>query len=437
LSDFADGGRTKELVIPSLCLIILKTAERNGFQLMRIFNKKMPKTVWALGLVSLFMDTSSEMVHGLMPVFLVLGLGASYAMVGLIEGTGEALALILKVISGPLSDWWGKRKPLVILGYSMGAISKPLFAIAPTPILVLGARLFDRTGKGIRCAPRDALVADVAPPELRGEAFGLRQSLDTVGAFLGPLLAILFMSLTGGNYRFVFWLAVIPGLLSVLVLVLGVNEPEVQKAQRQKRVSWGAIREFRAAFWIVVIAGAAFQLARFSEAFLILRAQSVGISLSLAPAVLVVMNIVYAVAAYPIGWLSDRIRREWLLLAGVLVLILADSILGLGTTLTHVFLGIGLWGLHMGLTQGVLAALVADCSPEGLRGTAYGLFNLLSAVALFLASGIAGVLWDQYGPMVPFITSAAFAVVGVVVFGIATGLARASTSSKGSAPILK
>lgn len=245
------------------------------------------------------------------------------------------------------------------------------------------------------------------------------------------------MSLTGGNYRFVFWLAVIPGILSVLVLVFSVNEPDVRQAQGRKRLSWGAIREFRAAFWIVVVAGAAFQLARFSEAFLILRAQNVGLSLSLAPAVLVAMNIVYAMAAYPIGWLSDRIRREWLLLAGFLLLIIADFILGLGTNLSHVFLGIVLWGLHMGFTQGVLAALVADSSPEGLRGTAYGIFNLLSAVALFLASGIAGILWDQYGPMVTFMTSAAFAVFGIAVFGIANGLARASTSSKGSAPILK
>lgn len=379
----------------------------------------MPKTIWALGFVSLLMDTSSEIVHGLLPVFLITVLGASYSMVGLIEGVGEASALIIKVFSGPLSDWWGKRKPLVLLGYSMGAISKPLFAIAPTPMLILGARLFDRTGKGIRGAPRDALVADTAPPELRGEAFGLRQSLDTVGAFLGPLIAILLMSLTHGNFRLIFWIAVIPGVLAVVVLIYGVKEPEAKPSFAQKRISWSAIREFRSVFWVVVVAGAIFQLARFSEAFLILRAQNLGLSLALAPAILVAMNIIYSVSAYPIGWLSDRIRREWLLLAGIVVLILSDLTLGFGSNLTHVFAGVILWGLHMGLTQGILAALVADTSPPSMRGTAYGLFNLFSAVALLLASGIAGVLWDKFGPKTTFITSAAFAVAGIIVLGLA------------------
>ncbi len=391
---------------------------------MKLFNKNMPKTIWALGFVSLLMDTSSEMVHGLLPVFLISVLGASYTMVGLIEGVGEASSLIIKVFSGPLSDWWGKRKPLVLLGYSMGAISKPLFAIAPTPLLVLGARIFDRTGKGIRGAPRDALVADTAPPELRGEAFGLRQSLDTVGAFLGPLLAILLMSLTNGNYRLIFWLAVIPGVLSVIVLIFGVKEPEEKQAQNQKRLSWSSVREFKFVFWIVVIAGAIFQLARFSEAFLILRAQNLGLSLSLAPVILVAMNIVYSVSAYPIGWLSDRIRREWLLLAGILVLIVSDLILGFGNSLTHVFAGVILWGLHMGLTQGILAALVADTSPQALRGTAYGIFNLFSALALLLASGIAGVLWDRFGPQTTFLTSAIFALSGMIILGLAYTIKR-------------
>lgn len=365
------------------------------------------------------MDTSSEIVHGLLPVFLISMLGTSYSMVGLIEGVGEASALVVKVFSGPLSDWWGKRKPLVILGYSMGAISKPLFALAPTSLLVFGARVFDRTGKGIRGAPRDALVADTAPPELRGEAFGLRQSLDTVGAFLGPLFAILLMSLTNGNYRLIFWLATIPGVLSVVVLIFGVKESEIKQTQEKKRLSWGSIREFRFVFWIVVIAGAIFQLARFSEAFLILRAQNQGLSLSLVPAILVAMNVVYSLSAYPIGWLSDRLRREWLLLSGIIVLILSDLVLGFGTNLTHVFVGVLLWGLHLGLTQGVLAALVADTSPQSLRGTAYGLFNLFSALALLLASGIAGILWDKFGPQATFATSAAFAFTGVIVLGLA------------------
>lgn len=376
--------------------------------------EKMPGTIWALGLVSLFMDTSSEIVHGLLPVFLVSVLGANYAMIGLIEGAGEATALLLKLFSGPLSDWLGKRKPLVFLGYAMGTLSKPIFALASTPMFVLGARLFDRAGKGIRGAPRDALVADAAPPELRGRAFGLRQSLDTVGAFLGPLIAIFLMSVLGGNYRLIFWLAVIPGVLSVTVLVLGVKEPEVKSSTTgNRKISWGLIRNFDFSFWIVVFVGGLFQLARFSEAFLILRAQSLGLALSYAPAVLVVMNVVYAISSYPVGWISDRVQREWLLLGGFAILIFADVVLGFGNSLTHTFIGIILWGLHMGFTQGVLAALVADTGPAEYRGTAYGIFNLVSAFALLIASVVAGVLWDSHGPKITFLTSGTFALVGL------------------------
>ncbi len=378
--------------------------------------RRMPRTIWALGIVSLLMDTSSEIVHGLLPVFLITSLGASYTMVGLIEGLGEASSMILKVFSGPISDWYGKRKPLVLLGYTMGALSKPLFALASTPMLILGARIFDRTGKGIRGAPRDALVADTAPAELRGLAFGLRQSLDTVGAFIGPLLAILLMYWTNGNYRLVFWIAVVPGLLSVAVLIFGVNEPEKKQIHEPRRLSWGVLREFKFPFWAIVIAGAIFQLARFSEAFLILKAKDIGLSVSLIPLVLVAMNIVYALSAFPVGWLSDRVQRELMIIVGFLLLVLADLFLGFGENLTHVFLGIMLWGLHMGFTQGVLASLVADHSPTAFRGTAYGLFNLVSAVALLLASGIAGILWDQFGPQQTFVTSAAIAFLGFIVF---------------------
>lgn len=376
--------------------------------------KKLPSTVWALGLVSLLMDTSSELVHGLLPVYLVGVMGASYSMVGLIEGLGEGLSLVLKVFSGSFSDWWGKRKPLVILGYSMGALSKPLFAIAPNPFMILCARLFDRTGKGIRGAPRDALVADATPAEQRGEAFGLRQSMDTIGAFLGPLLAIYLMWLTSSNYRLIFWIAVIPGALAVAVLFFGVKEAEPKENQQKKKLNFQALKEFKAAFWFVVAIGAICQVARFSEAFLILRAQNVGLSLALAPLVLVAMNIVYAISAYPIGWLSDRMRREYFLLAGLALLVVADLILSLGTGLLSIFIGIVIWGLHMGFTQGIFSAMVADHSPANLRGTAFGFFNLLSAFALFLASGIAGFLWDHHGPQITFFASGVFAIFGMI-----------------------
>lgn len=372
---------------------------------------KLPRGIWALGLVSLFMDTSSELVHGILPVFLVSVLGASMTSVGALEGMAEASTLIVKVFSGPLSDWLERRKPLVVLGYAMGALSKPLFALSGTVLVVFGARLFDRIGKGIRGAPRDALVADIAPPELRGRAFGLRQSLDTVGAFLGPVLAIVLMALTHNDYRLVFWLATIPGLLSVSVLLFGVHEEGRSHKETARRLSFSELKEFSTSFWVVAGFGSLFQLARFSEAFLILRAKALGLPLELAPLVLIVMNIIYALSSYPAGNLSDRIPRAWLLILGVLILAISDLILGLSGSLYGTLFGVALWGLHMGLTQGILAALVADtCSPE-LRGTAYGIFNLFSAGALLFASLVAGILWDLFGSRVTFFSGAGFSIV--------------------------
>lgn len=378
--------------------------------------KKLPASIWALGFVSLFMDTSSEIVHGLLPVFLVTVLGASVTSIGFLEGLAEASVLIVKIFSGPISDFIGKRKPLVILGYSMGALSKPLFAIAGTMPVIYGARLFDRIGKGIRGAPRDALVADIAPPELRGKAFGLRQSLDTVGAFLGPLLAIILMYFTGENYRLVFWLATIPGLLSVATLFLGVKEEEGKKESTSRRMQMKDIKEFQISFWFIAVAGAIFQLARFSEVFLILRAKDLGLSLKLAPLILIAMNIVYSLSAYPIGHFSDKIRREWFLVSGLVILFLSDLVLGFAEGLPMVFVGVALWGLHMGLTQGTLAALVADTCAQDRRGTAYGIFNLFSAIALLIASTVAGVLWDQAGAKLTFLVGGGFSVLSLLVF---------------------
>ena len=392
---------------------------------------KLPREIWALGFVSLLMDTASETVHGILPVFLVSVLGASVTSVGILEGLAEATALVLKVFSGPFSDWLGRKKPVVVTGYAMGALSKPIFAIANSITLVYGARLFDRIGKGIRGAPRDALVADIAPPELRGRAFGLRQSLDTIGAFIGPVLAIVLMWFTENNYRFVFWVATIPGIMSVVVLLRGVHEREERSPSlNERRLEFRDIKKFKSAFWLVAGAGAIFQLARFSEAFLILRAKDFGLGLEFAPLVLIVMNIVYALSSYPIGYLSDSVKREWFLFAGLLVLCLSDFALGLGSDLVSIFLGIALWGLHMGLTQGILAALVADnCLPE-LRGTAYGLFNLLSALALLLASTIAGILWDSVGGRATFIAGAGFSLFSLLVYFAATRFVNRKNSAK-------
>ena len=377
---------------------------------------KIPAGIWVLGFVSLLMDISSEMIHSLLPLFLVTTLGASALMIGLIEGLAEATALIVKVFSGVLSDWFGRRKGLALIGYGLGAATKPLFALAPTIGVVLTARLLDRVGKGIRGAPRDALVADIAPPELRGAAFGLRQSLDTVGAFAGPLLAVGLMLLWSNDFQSVFWVAVIPGAMAVALLAFGVKEPPRQPgAVRQNPIRRDNLARLPVAYWQVVGIGAVFTLARFSEAFLVLRAQQSGIPLATVPLVMVAMNVVYALSAYPFGKLSDRVSHKSLLMGGLAVLILADLVLASSAHWAVVLAGVAVWGVHMGMTQGLLAVMVADTAPADLRGTAYGFFNLVSGVALLIASLVAGLLWDSLGAPATFLTGALFSAVALVL----------------------
>ncbi|MBT9514992.1 MAG: MFS transporter [Acidovorax sp.] len=377
-------------------------------------SKRLPAGIWALGFVSLLMDISSEMIHSLLPVFMVAALGVSMLTVGLIEGAAEATAMILKVFSGALSDWWGKRKPLAVLGYGLGALSKPLFALASTVGLVVTARLLDRVGKGIRGAPRDALVADLAPPEQRGAAFGLRQSLDTVGAFVGPLLAMGLMLLWANDFRAVFWVAVIPAALCMVVLVCGVKEPERPAGQpRTNPIRRENLRRLSRGYWWVVALGAVFTLARFSEAFLVLRLQQDGLPLAWTPLALVLMNLVFALGAYPLGKLSDRMSHTTLLAWGLVVLIAADVLLALSGRGVVAWLGIALWGLHMAMTQGLLATMVAATAPADLRGTAFGMFNLVSGVALLIASAMAGLLWDQWGASATFIAGGVFSTLAL------------------------
>lgn len=377
---------------------------------------RLPGSIWALGFVSLLMDISSELIHSLLPVFLVTGLGASMLVVGLLEGAAEATALIVKVFSGALSDWWGRRKPLAVLGYSLGAVTKPLFALATSVEPVVAARLLDRVGKGIRGAPRDALVADIAPPALRGAAFGLRQSLDTVGAFLGPLLAMGLMLLWANDFHAVFWVAVIPAFLCVALLVFGVQEPERPAgAPRTNPIRRENLRRLAPAYWWVVGIGAVFTLARFSEAFLVLRAQQGGLPLAWVPLVLIVMNGVYALGAYPFGKLADRMDHRTLLAWGLGLLIAADLLLAWSNSGLFVWSGVLLWGLHMAMTQGLLATMVADTAPADLRGTAFGMFNLVSGLAMLLASVLAGLLWDRLGAGFTFAAGAGFCLLALLL----------------------
>jgi MFS family permease len=376
----------------------------------------LPRAVWALGLTSLFMDTSSELIHGLLPVFLVVTLGASATALGLVEGIAEATAQITRVFSGWLSDALRKRKALAVAGYGLAAATKPLFPLANSVGLVLLARFLDRIGKGLRGAPRDALVADLTPPAQRGAAFGLRQSLDTVGATIGPALAIGLMYLFNDNIRTVLWFAVIPAVLAVTVLVLGVEEPTHLESKPKAPLRFADVRELGSAYWLVIVTGAVFTLARFSEAFLVIRAKDSGLPIAWSPAVIAAMSLVFALSAYPAGRLQDRIGARPLLLLGLALLIAADLFLAFGSSLLGIFAGVGLWGLHMGLTQGVLAALIAATAPMRLRGTAFGMFGLVTGAATLIASVLAGLLWDRIGPDATFLAGAAFAATAFIAF---------------------
>lgn len=376
---------------------------------------RIPRGVWALGFVSLLMDVSSEMIHSLLPLFMVTMLGMSVLSVGVIEGLAEATALIVKIFSGALSDYLGKRKGLALLGYGLGAFTKPMFALAQGAGMVLAARVTDRIGKGIRGAPRDALLTDITPPEARGAAFGLRQALDTVGAFLGPLLAAGLMLLWANDFRAVFWVAVIPGMMAVLLLLFGVREP--QRTAEHKPVNpikRENLKRLSTSYWWVVGFGAVFTLARFSEAFLVLRAEQGGIPVAFVPLVMVAMNLIYAATAYPFGKLSDSVSHTRLLAWGLVVLIAADFVLAWDDHWWFVLLGVALWGIHMGITQGLLARMVADTAPADLRGTAFGLFNLVSGLAMLLASVLAGLLWDRLGAPFTFYAGAIFCTVAMI-----------------------
>jgi MFS family permease len=381
--------------------------------------RAIPAGIWALGLVSLLMDVSSEMIHALLPVYLVTAMGATALTVGVIEGVAEATAAITKVFSGAISDWLGKRKVLALIGYGLAALTKPVFPLANSIGWLVAARFVDRIGKGIRGAPRDALVADLSPPHLRGASFGLRQALDTVGAFLGPALAVLLMWLTAENFQAVFWVAVIPAVACVLALFFFVEEPERPAGLRKVRapLSLAEMGRLGRSYWYVTALATLFTLARFSEAFLLLRAQSAGLAIALVPLVLVAMNVAYSLSAYPAGGLADRMNKVSILSIGVILLIAADIALALDFGLAGVAVGVLLWGLHMGFTQGLLASLVADTAPPELRGTGFGVFNMLGGVALLVASVVAGLLWDAAGPATTFAAGAMIAALAL------TGLA--------------
>lgn len=378
--------------------------------------RALPAGIWALGFGSLFMDVSSEMIHSLLPIFMVTVLGASMVTVGVIEGIAQATAAILKIFSGALSDYLVRRKFLMIIGYGLAAITKPMFPLAASIGWVFTARFVDRIGKGIRGAPRDALVADITPAPLRGAAYGLRQALDSVGALLGPLLAVVFMLWLAEDIRAVMWVAVVPAFIAVALLMIYVREPERTQGSShvESPLTLADVKRLPLRYWMVVLLGAVFTLARFSDAFLILRAEDIGLALGYVPVVMVVMNLFYAAAAYPAGAAADRFRQRSLLLIGFALLIAADLVLAVAGGVMAVLAGAALWGLHMAFTQGLLSKLVADTVPAQLRGTGFGIFNLVSGGSLLLASVIAGALWSTVGPSATFLAGAGFAAVAAI-----------------------
>lgn len=392
-------------------------ARRDGRMSKTRARTRLSGTVWALGLVSLLMDMSSEAIHALLPLFLTVTLGASVAVVGTIDGIAAAVAPLLKLVSGYVSDRIGQRKPLILAGYGLAAATKPLFALAASAQVVLLARIVDRVGKGLREAPRDALIAEVTKPEQRGRAFGLRQAMDSAGAFIGPLLALALMIALANDIRAVFWIAAIPALIAVAVLALGVREaPRAHRRSQRDREAPITLRDLKRlspAIWRITVIGGAFSLARLSDAFLILRAHELGLDMALAPLILVAMNLCYALGAYPAGALADRFAARGLLIIGLAALLAADLVLGLAQGLWLVFPGVALWGAHLAMTQGLFAKLVADHAGEGLKGSAFGLFSLVSALALLVANVVAGLLWDAFGAQTTFLAAAAIAALTI------------------------
>lgn len=392
--------------------------------------KSLPKSIWILGFVSLLMDVSSEMIHSLLPLFLVSGLGASVVTVGFIEGIAEATALMVKVFSGAISDYFRNRKWLTVIGYSLGTLSKPLFALATTVNMVFSARVIDRIGKGIRGAPRDALIADLTDESQRGSAYGLRQSLDTLGAFIGPLIAFGLMILWANDFRAIFWVALIPGILAVTLLITGIKEPEKkpitdsESEQKKFTLHWKNLRDLPKSLWWVVAMGFFFSLARFSEAFLLLRSQQMGMELAWVPLVMVLMNLVYSASAFPFGKLADKVNHHGLFILGLLLLIIANTLLAMNQGIVVMLFGVVFWGLHMGMTQGLLAVMVAKEAPQQQRGTCFGIFNFVMGISLFLSSLLAGLIWQQYGSNIMFYAGIFWSFITIILILIRTRFSK-------------
>lgn len=364
------------------------------------------------------MDLSSEIYHALLPAFITLILGLPATALGAIDGVAEATASFAKLFSGRLSDRSLKRKQWVMAGYGLAALSKPLFPLATSAPALLAARFADRVGKGVRGSPRDAMIADETPPEIRGRAFGLRQALDTAGALLAPLVAIGLMAWLASDIRAVFWIAVIPAGISFLLAWLALREPETHLGPIKQSPFFHGFRELDSRTKRLLQVGFLFTLARFSESFLILKGIGIGLSEAMSPLTLAIFNLAYVALAYPAGAMSDRMRPANLLALGMLALIAGNLVLAGTGGFTGLVIGTTLWGAHMALTQGIFSRMIADSAPDHLRATSFGAFWFVTGIGSLLASLGAGWMWDRQGSSATFITSAIVAGVALAMLSL-------------------
>jgi MFS family permease len=372
------------------------------------------RNVWVAGWVSFFMDVSSEMVYPLVPLFLSSTLGVSKSVVGLIEGIAEATASLLKLFSGVIADRFGKNKLLMGFGYGISTASRPILALASGWGMVFLARFTDRAGKGIRTAPRDAIIAASTPPGQLGLAFGFHRALDTAGAVVGPAVALAILAVWAADFRLVFWLSVVPGVLAVALIVWFI-EADGRVRPAQAALAW-SLRGFDDRFWEFLLVIGLFSLGNSSNAFLILKAEQVGTSPAWISGIYVGYNALYALMSVPGGLLADRVGMRRMIIVGLGLFAAVYAGIALASTPQQIAALFLCYGIYMGLTEGVQRAYLATLAPKERTATAFGLYHMVVGIAILPASLFAGVLWDTVGPAAPFLFGAGMAALAAVIF---------------------
>ena len=373
------------------------------------------RNVFIAGLVSFFMDVSSEMIYPLVPLFLSNVLGVNKSIIGLIEGIAESTASLLKVFSGWFSDRIGNRKWLMAAGYSISTLSRPIVSLATGWQHILGSRFMDRFGKGIRTAPRDAIIAESSEKTHLGRAFGLHRSMDTMGAVVGPALAFLLLGLFSNNYRMVFWLSIIPGTIAVLLIIFFITEKKKVSLPHSDRPKL-TLKHFDWRFKFFVVIAAVFAIGNSSDVFLILRAQQVGVPIVMIPVVYLLFNLVYSLSSIPAGIAADRFGKKRVILLGFILFAILYYGFAIAKDTTAIWVLFGFYGLFMGLTEGIQKAFLATIIPPDFKATAFGVYNSAVGIAMFPASLIGGWLWDHVSPSATFYFGSITAGLSAILF---------------------